>query len=257
MPSALFLAHPGHELFVHEWMRRESPLVYILTDGSGRSDRPRIEDSRRTLAAAGATLDPSSAAISDLELYASLSSGDKDFFVSLAQQWARLLVDHRIDTIVGDACERRYLAHDFMRVILDAAVAMAERDLGQTIRSLAFPMYGYYGEREPKVPAAQTITLVMDDAALEQKRLAAASCRQEGLHSEMVELLKSRGLEFFREETLVAAHWSVDAAARETLAPEYEEHGRRLAAEGVYASALTETEHVLPIRKALAELLGR
>jgi len=41
--AALVIAHPGHELLVHGWLELMRPLVFVLTDGSGRTNQSRLE----------------------------------------------------------------------------------------------------------------------------------------------------------------------------------------------------------------------
>src|SRR5215470_17021527 len=53
-PAALVISHPGHELRLFGWLRLAKPSVFILTDGSGRSDASRIASTSRILASAGA-----------------------------------------------------------------------------------------------------------------------------------------------------------------------------------------------------------
>jgi hypothetical protein len=47
--SALIIAHPGHEIRVHGWLERAKPVVYVLTDGSGRSGQSRLASTARLL----------------------------------------------------------------------------------------------------------------------------------------------------------------------------------------------------------------
>jgi len=52
---ALIIAHPGHELRVHHWLEKTRPLVFVLTDGSGRTAQSRLHSTTRILERAGAT----------------------------------------------------------------------------------------------------------------------------------------------------------------------------------------------------------
>ena len=51
---AVLLAHPGHELVIHEFVSRARPLVAVLTDGSGNSGESRIDSTTRVLEATDA-----------------------------------------------------------------------------------------------------------------------------------------------------------------------------------------------------------
>src|SRR4051812_8757577 len=53
--AALIIAHPGHELRVHHWLEQAKPLVFVLTDGSGRTTQSRLASTSKILQQAGAT----------------------------------------------------------------------------------------------------------------------------------------------------------------------------------------------------------
>ncbi|PYT01250.1 MAG: hypothetical protein DMF65_07865 [Acidobacteria bacterium] len=68
-PSAIVVAHPGHEVRLHGWLERERPLVLILTDGSGREGRSRIASTTRYLEKFGARRGRVFGRFTDLEVY--------------------------------------------------------------------------------------------------------------------------------------------------------------------------------------------
>src|SRR5260370_411620 len=67
--AALVIAHPGHELRVHHWLERARPVTFVLTDGSGHTDRSRLAATTAILERAGATRGAIYGAMSDRELY--------------------------------------------------------------------------------------------------------------------------------------------------------------------------------------------
>jgi len=73
--GALVIAHPGHELRVHGWLEKARPLVFVLTDGSGRSGLPRLNSTRKVLLDAGAKTGPIFGRFTDAETYASIPRG--------------------------------------------------------------------------------------------------------------------------------------------------------------------------------------
>src|SRR3954471_21008910 len=81
----LIVAHPGHELRLFNWMERESPLVFILSDGSGGAQSSRLNYSVSAIRAAGATLIEGSGQRSDREWCAAVLAGDISAFTKLAQ----------------------------------------------------------------------------------------------------------------------------------------------------------------------------
>jgi hypothetical protein len=52
--TALVIGHPGYELMVHGWLELTQPLVFVLTDGSGRSNQSRLASTTKILNRAGA-----------------------------------------------------------------------------------------------------------------------------------------------------------------------------------------------------------
>jgi len=46
---AVIIAHPGHELRVHYWLEQAKPAVCVLTDGSGRTQKSRLDSTTGVL----------------------------------------------------------------------------------------------------------------------------------------------------------------------------------------------------------------
>src|SRR5688500_19310283 len=86
--AALIVAHPGHELRVYGWLETARPRVYVLTDGSGRSQRSRAASTDAVLEAAGASRGGVYARLTDAELYAAILDHDHKLFIGLADQLA-------------------------------------------------------------------------------------------------------------------------------------------------------------------------
>ena len=71
-PWILVFAHPGHELRAHHFMEMVRPAVVVLTDGSGSTDEPRLDDSLALLAQSGARPAATFGALTDRAAYAAL-----------------------------------------------------------------------------------------------------------------------------------------------------------------------------------------
>src|SRR5262245_39398749 len=84
--AALVVAHPGHELRIHHWLERARPLVFVLTDGSGRNESSRLASTSATLERVGATSGQLYGRFSDRELYRAILAGEADRFVALADE---------------------------------------------------------------------------------------------------------------------------------------------------------------------------
>ena len=89
VPSALVIAHPGHELRVHGWMCRAQPSTFILTDGSGRSGKARIEPTSKILREAGATPGSLYGRLTDRDAYQLVLNRQFDALMSSSANWQR------------------------------------------------------------------------------------------------------------------------------------------------------------------------
>ncbi|MGE0128099.1 MAG: hypothetical protein AB7U82_08465 [Blastocatellales bacterium] len=67
--AALVVAHPSHELRVHGWLETARPLVFVLTDGSGRSGKSRLDWTTQVLERAGVERGRVYGRLTDLEEY--------------------------------------------------------------------------------------------------------------------------------------------------------------------------------------------
>ena len=139
--AALVIAHPGHELRVHGWMARTRPVVFVLTDGSGRTGRSRIESTTRVLAALGAARGAVYGRFSDREIYRALMERETARFVALASEIAAAFATLATAEVAGDALEGYNPTHDLCRHLIDAAVGMS-RASGREITNYDFPLTG-------------------------------------------------------------------------------------------------------------------
>jgi hypothetical protein len=244
--TALTIAHPGHELRVHGWVQRATPLVLVLTDGSGRSGSPRLATTERIVRDAGARPGGLFGRIPDRQIYQAVLSGNAQLFLDLAVVVALELVRNQIEAVVGDAAEGTILTHDLWRGIVNRAVWLATQSLGHPIRNYEFPL-GDSPQAIPKTPTAGTFTLRLSDAELAGK-IAAARSYQE-LSREVEWAISSGGEEALRSEILSRAK---DEDVSDLLTPpSYEEHGEQQVAAGVYSQVVRYHQHVLPILRTL------
>src|SRR5438477_658313 len=121
----LIVAHPGHELLLHAWMERERPVVLILTDGSGGSAGPRIDDSRRIVQGAGAAAGPLFGAADDRRFYRAILDGDTAFFEDLVEAASEVIAAARAPVVVSDAVEHFNPVHDLCSALAAAAARRA------------------------------------------------------------------------------------------------------------------------------------
>ncbi len=249
-PSALIIAHPGHELFVSAWLRSSSPLVFILTDGSGRSSAPRVETSRRIVESVGGRAGPVFGPCSDRSIYQAVLDGNTSLFSGLAQEIAQALLAGGIRRIVADPYERQFLSHDLCSLIASAAAGRAELSGSDPILRFAYPMFGYHGSREP-APLGERIRFRLDDEGLDWKIRSARSFPDPELQKEVDELIAQRGLDGLRKESLVPVSPESGFQDAESEPPNYERHGEKLVSQGHYQDVIRYRDHVLPLAEML------
>src|SRR5215204_1323830 len=170
--AALVIAHPGHELRVHGWLETARPTVCVLTDGSGRTGRSRLDSTDRILDAAGARPAPVYGPFSDGELYAAVLERVHSPFIRLVEELAATLVRERVELVAGDAEEGYNPSHDICRLLVNAPVRLAQRTTGARISNYDFTLVGPPGPC-PEHLRADSIRLDLDEAAFARKLSAA------------------------------------------------------------------------------------
>ncbi len=170
--AALVVAHPSHELRVHGWLEQTRPYVCILTDGGGRSGEPRLHLTSEVLARTRATQGAIYGRLTDLDVYAAILNGDYELFAGLVVELAQAFVREQIEYVVGDAAEGYSVAHDICRVMIGAAVELAERRHGHSVSNFDFLVVGAPDEC-PVQLRDKAISLHLDDEAFAKKVKAA------------------------------------------------------------------------------------
>jgi hypothetical protein len=249
--AILVIAHPGHELRVHGWLEATSPAVWILTDGSGHTGRSRIDSTTRVLEQTGAVPGPVYGFMTDADLYNALLGFNYRPFIDLVDQLAAVILDAQVDCIAGDAEEGYNPGHDTCRLIINAAVKLAERKSRNRIRNYDFMLIG------PPDQCAEdlrdhSLWLQLDDEAFARKLSAARNYPE--LQAEVAKALNGAGQ--FRVECLrpVNSH-AIRSLADEP--PYYELYGEKQVRSGYYKQVLRYSEHMLPLATALDSYVER
>jgi hypothetical protein len=267
--AALVVAHPGHELRVHGWLEEAAPVVCVLTDGSGRTQRSRLDSTTRVLEAAGAAPGPVYGAMTDAELYAALLEHEHERFTRVVDEIASMLLRDEVGRVAGDAEEGYNPGHDVCRLVVNAAVRLASRQTGRRIANYDFTLVAPPGLC-PEALRDASIWYRLDEAAYARKLSAARNCPE--LRAEVEAALSGAGSEGLRQHPDLAARADfggeaandfsieclrpVDARARAVLPfngpiPFYEDYGERQVAAGYYTRVLRYREHLLPLAAAL------
>jgi len=251
--AALVIAHPGHELRVHGWLEIAKPVVFVLTDGSGRSERSRLESTSRVLGATGAGAGGIYGRFTDVDLYGAILRGDARQLADLVRELADDLLRHRIDYVVGDALEGFSPSHDLCRFLVNAAVRL----IGGTPHPIGnfdvildgSPLQGADALRD------HGILIDLDDGALARKLSEALAYA--GLQDEARSALERFGPRAFRVEVLRPVLDERDDLDRmDEHPPHYERVGEQRVRDGFYDEVIRYRQHMRPLIMALWSHVG-
>jgi hypothetical protein len=271
--AALVLAHPGHELAILGWVRVAQPTLFVLTDGSGREGRSRINSTTQILSAVGGQPGTIYGRLSERQVYEALLAGATAWFVALAEELSAALAVGEFDLVVGDAAEGFQPTHDVFRLVLDAAIELARRATGRPLPSFEFPLFGRQSDC-PVELRADAIWVELDEEGLRRKLAIAAQYAElatefrAAMTGDMAGVLAGfpalaaaarsaigeLGADAYRIECLrpVPAGGSTWPT---TAKPFYEMYGEALAGVGRVSKVVRFADHLLPVAKALARRL--
>ncbi len=244
--TALVIGHPGHELLVHGWLEVARPVVFVFTDGSGRSKQSRLASTTKILNQTGAKCGSIYGRLTDAAAYAAILNHEFDFFIRLAKELSEAFVAERIDYVAGDAFEGYNPMHDVCRLMINAAVTVARRARERRIANLEFSLIGQPPCHERL--HAEGLCRRLDDAAFTRKMAAAKGYPE--LAGEVDAALERRSNDALRVECLSPVgpepgDYSCDQV------PFYEYYGEKQVAAGYYDRVLRYREHIAPLAAAL------
>ena len=242
--AALVIGHPGHELRVFHWLEMVRPVVFVLTDGSGRLGQSRLPSTSRILDQVGASRGSFYGRLTDGQAYSAILNFDFDVFIELARELARFMVDDTVDYVVGDAAEGYNPTHDVCRLVIGAAVEMTNRSGVNEVANFDFPLM----DAADRSTGTRDIMIELDDNAFARKIAAARSYA--GLESEVNDAISSNPERAFRVERLrrVSNNGFESGTAGK---PYYERCGEERVAASKYSDVIRYRKHVLPLAEAL------
>lgn len=248
--AALIIAHPGHELRILRWVELHQPDVLVLTDGSGRSGKSRVQSTQSLLGNAGAHFVDSFKQVSDADFYTAILSRDLKFFSAIIEAIECLLESHEYTTVVTDGLEGFNPAHDLTHLMTLQAVRRLQKPM---LRLFEFALDSNPSiVPENRVEAAVRIDL--DDAAFERK--VATAQKYDELLSETVAAVTAYGKEAFRTEYLMPVE-NFDAYLRfRDEKPQYESFGEQRVASGHYSSVIRFRDQIQPLIESLSKPMG-
>ena len=245
--AALVVAHPGHELRVHGWLEKARPMVFVLTDGSGRTHRSRLDSTTSVLRAANCDRGSIYGRWTDRSVYEALQHGNARPFVDVARELAAALVTANIKYVVADAAEGYNPTHDICRCVVDAAVQFARQRIGP-IETYEFLLVGR-PDYCPEPARDGAIRIALDSPALDRKTAAADNYAE--LRAEVDAALQQFGKAVFATEYLIPVTPAAGLAKFRNSTPYYERYGEQQVAAGHYRDVIRYSQHVEPIVDAI------
>jgi hypothetical protein len=243
----LLVAHPGHELLLHDWICRERPLVHVLTDGSGHSSAPRLAMTTEFLGNAGAAPGAIFGRLSDREAYSMILDGNIPLLQSLVRELAKELGKRQTTMVMCDATEGYNPVHDVCRLIAGAAIDLAKVDA---------KLYEYAVINGPDSfdsTEDEVLGFELDDAAFVAKLNTAG--RFATVLPDIEDLLSRYGAEAYRREAFRRILDWTDLGADQS--PAYERFGEMRVASDRYRRVIRKVEHIVPLRDALRAFVER
>jgi len=188
-------------------------------------------------------------AISDAAMYRALLEKNTPLLLDILSRIAASLVEHGIDFVAGDASEGFNPTHDICRVLINGAVALAERTSGRAISNYEFCLTEWEQDCQ-ELHDDRCMHLRLEDELLRKKLDAAEEYAE--LRDEVRQAIGQRGTEHFHIECLreVCAPF---AQNHDSGKPYYETWGEQRVVQGEYASVIRLKEHMLPIMEAVRD----
>jgi len=246
--AALVVAHPGHELLVHGWLELARPLVFVITDGSGRTNQSRLDSTTKLLNQTGAKRGGIYGRLTDHAGYSAILNHEFNLFIGLAAELAEAFIVERIDYVAGDAVEGYNPMHDVCRLVVNAAIKVASRARGHRVANFEFSLIGQM-VAGPEALRADEIWLQLDEDAFARKMAAAK--RYTELTGEVFAALGIVSVDAFRVECLHLVDNCGGNRRCDKELPFYEQYGQKQVAAGHYHRVLRYDEHIAPLAEAL------
>jgi hypothetical protein len=254
-PWFLIVAHPGHELRVHHLLERVKPTVAVITDGSGSTAVPRVDETRTLLESVGASPAAILGELTDREAYHALMTTDATPFAALIDRLVSSLLArsarHAEGTAPGapshlhvliDAAEGYNPLHDVCHWMGRRVVEQA-RAAGLTIDLFELDLVAHPDG------TGNGLKLVLDDEAFDRK--LAAAHRYSALAAEAAAAYNQYGQNAFRTEFVRRVHDR--PLPPSSWVPYYEQVGEERVRAGRYTSVLRYGAHVRPVIETILQ----
>lgn len=279
---ALSIAHPAHELRLYGFLEKTKPFVFVMTDGGGRNNEPRILNFQTALQKihtgnkdcfSVVTLQPDDKTrvhIKDMNIYSALLNGKIELFEFYTKSMAHHLIRKKIDFLVVDRSEGYNVSHEMCTIMSEIAVSMVKRQTGKTIM-----LYDYAVSQPSDADINDDcICIFLDDEMVQRKKEAIMKYPISILGELKASLSKDiKEVASLKEAPTDPAEATAflnslpnEAFCREYIRPLkkelgrqpkpfYETYGEKLVADGVYEEYISYDKHILPIKRQLEAMI--
>lgn len=251
--TALVIGHPGHELKIFGWMTEHRPTVYVLTDGSGQNGISRLHATKNLLIQMGSDRGEVFGVATDKEIYQAILDQRFSFFLNILDAIATSFVRRSIGFVAGDLSEGFNPTHDLCRELINAVVAMVQRESKLSMPNYAFSLTEGESSYQPSHDHS-CMHLRLDDSLLARKLQAARGYIE--LNDEVQHAVQHFGEEYFAVECMKKISKPMLMPWPHPGKPYYERWGEQRKAEGKYSSVIRYREHIVPIVKAIRQHAG-
>lgn len=247
-PTALVVAHPGHELRVSGWYELARPRLFVLTEGSRSGDQGRLLCAQSLANRTGAKLGSLFGRFRDREIYAAILARDQTPFIRWTADLADALVALDPALLVTDSWQMYNVGHDLTHVMARVAAGRAAAHLRRAIEVVEFEVMpiALAGGRPW---GSEAFRVMLDDASLARKYTMVENyqdLREEFRQTLALEGRDAQRFEIFRSvvdfDALMPAPGTV---------PPYERYGEQRVDAGVYRDVIRWSEHVRGIVEAI------
>jgi len=231
----LIHGHPGHELRLFRWMEEHKPILFLMTDGSGRCGA-RTDYSRACAQRAGATASGIFGLASDRCWYDAILSGDLSLFRTVVDAVVEIGAAQTSPLLVSDAVDGYNPMHDLCEATVAAAVAK--------LRLMGLPATHLVARAVPGSGGRCVVDAPVEGGHLRRKLAAIAAYAP--LAEEVARVLGEEPEALHRERLFQPSfEWP------DVWTPEWERIGAERVAASKYARPIEYVRHVRPIARAL------
>ncbi|MGH7197344.1 MAG: hypothetical protein ACREH5_01195 [Candidatus Omnitrophota bacterium] len=237
---------------IYGWYEAAKPTVYVLTDSSGREEKPKIGPLAEWLKKNGGRPGPLFGRFTDKNVYDAILENNLDFFEAIIGEIKRELGDQKFEYVVGDSAEGYNPVHDVTRLMIGAAVEMLEREKGLRVANYDYALVrpSYFC---PDDLRTRSTRLDLDERQFARKETALKICYPEVLE----EIHWQKTADSYRVEYIRPCPNRSGFDGLPQVPPFYEKLGEKKVREGIYKRAIRYEEHLAPLAKEIWKLVEK